>query len=93
MDVSTILKDQIAKYDTNDEFKEEVKLSTKLVVILFVSRTAPESMTLAPQFAKLQEGKTDSVHFGFVSAETNQDTCSEQSVSQYPSVVMFKNNN
>jgi len=41
VDVSTVLKDQIAKFDTNDEFKEEVKLSTKLVVILFVSRDAP----------------------------------------------------
>jgi len=48
MDVSTVLKDSIVKYDTNDEFKEELKLATKLVVILFVSRSSPESMKFAP---------------------------------------------
>lgn len=53
VDVSTVLKDQIAKYDTNEEFKEEVKMTTKLLVILFISRSSPESMKFAPQFAKI----------------------------------------
>ena len=71
VDVSTTLKDQIPSYDTDAEFLEELKLATKLCVILFVSRSAPNCQQLAGNFANLAESKKDSVHFGFVSQEVN----------------------
>lgn len=93
LDASVTLKAQIPSYDTDAEFMEELKLATKLCVILFISRSSPQSQQLAGQFANLAENKKDSVHFGFVSQELNQDSCTAQQVAQFPTVILFKNNN
>ena len=47
LDASTVLKDQVVHYENLEEFTEEMKLSTKLNVILFVSRSEPSCMQLA----------------------------------------------
>lgn len=94
LDVSaTGLKDSIAKYETHDDFKQAVQLADKLLVVLFVSRDAPSSMKFAPEFSKLEKGKSDTAMFGFVTAETNTDTCTELEISAYPTVVIYKNTN
>lgn len=52
LDVSSTVP-ELNKIDTYENFKEEIKMSTKLYVILFISRSAPESLEMQPKFQDL----------------------------------------
>ena len=94
LDVSAVVP-QLNKIDTYENFKNEVKLATKLYVILFVSRSAPESLDFQPQFQDIQKDRKlcKGVEFAYVSADTNQETAKELEVTEFPTVLFYMNNN
>lgn len=80
----------MAKEITSANFEQEVKNSTKPVIIDFFAEWCGPCQQMAPHFEALSEELGDTYTFGKINIENERELAIDHQVSSIPTLIMYK---